>query len=103
MGQFDSGLASVGWDDDRSGESSELSCDTPAWVAPANGALPRLQTAGLGQLGPAYQAGSAADSAASVCLAVADASGFVEQTRQSDLLGVLCYQPLGCACSKPAD
>lgn len=35
------------------------------------------------------------------CLVVADVSGFVEQIRQPDLPGVLCYQQLDCACSKP--
>lgn len=83
------------------GESFVLSCDTPAWATPANGALPGPEIVGLGQFGAAYQAGNAADSAAFVCLVVADVSGFVEQIRQPDLPGVLCYQQLDCACSKP--
>lgn len=55
-----------------------LSCDTPAWATPANGALPGPEIVGLSQLGAAYQAGNAADSAAFVCLVAADASGLVE-------------------------
>ena len=64
-------------------------------------ALPGPEIVGLGQFGAAYQAGNAADSAAFVCLVVADVSGFVEQIRQPDLPGVLCYQQLDCAFSKP--